>query len=87
MRIWANHDAIRNWRTNLAFMIAGKDLYDWRSKHNRIIAKMSGSCATAVENERIIKLLEDDCECEFHDGYPPMICYPHRLIALIKGDN
>ena len=78
MSVW-RHNAKRNWRTNLAFLIAGKDLYDWRSKHNRIVAAMSRSMTEA----RIIKLLKElDTFGEIDTAFVP------ELIALIeKGEQ
>jgi hypothetical protein len=41
------------------------------------------------ENERIIALLENEaCECEnYGEDYLPYMCVPHRVIALIKGEQ
>jgi hypothetical protein len=84
---WATHDAKRNWRTNLAFLIAGKELYDWRSRHSRLVAKMAEGATEA----RIIKLLKShsheteqesrDCDlCERYYGVG-------LALALIKGEQ
>ena len=80
MNIWRRHDARRNWRTNLAFLIAGQDLYDWRSKHNRIVAKMAEGAAQA----RIIKSVEGLAYTD-EQGHEMISEFKSDLIALIKG--
>lgn len=39
------------------------------------------------EQKRIIKLLEDDCECYFDINEYYAGCHNHQLIALIKGEQ
>lgn len=40
------------------------------------------------EQERIIKLLEAECDCAFFEKYQlPSKCYAHKYIALIKGEK
>lgn len=62
----------------LAFLIAGNELYAWRSKHNRIVARMMQGYTEA----RIIKLLEQNAEGE----YKKVMLTP-KLIQLIKGEE
>ena len=40
------------------------------------------------QNERIIKLLEAECDCDFYEKYKiPNKCHAHKHIALIKGEK
>lgn len=61
----------------LAFLIAGDELYTWRSKHNRIVARMMQGYTEA----RIIRLLEQNAEGE----YKKVMLTP-KLIELINGE-
>ena len=84
-RFYRSDSAERNWRTNIAFWIAGKELWAWKNKNTRIVARMMES----YTEQRIIKLLDDwRCGHPDCDGDKTEVCYPkHYLIARIKGEN
>lgn len=75
-RFYRTDGAERNWRTHIAFLLAGKELFAWNSRNNRIGARM----ATAYTANQIVKFLDDE-----------QIWKSERqretLIALIKGEN
>lgn len=72
-----------SWRMKLAFLIAGKELDAWRSKHNRIVAKM----ATSMTEGRIIKMLEPEVARHFELGLDASAHYLQQLIGQIKGEQ
>jgi hypothetical protein len=44
--------------------------------------------AASDEHERIIKLLQAECDCDFFEKYEiPSRCYAHKYIAFIKGEK
>lgn len=74
-----------SWKMKLAFLIAGKELQAWNSKHNRIVARM----ATSMAEGRIIKLLKEE-RWKFPDGSPAggEVYLPiEQAIALIEGEQ
>jgi hypothetical protein len=41
-----------------------------------------------AEQQRIIKLLKAECDCDFYEKYEiPSKCVAHKHIALIKGEK
>ena len=68
----------------LVFLIAGKELYKWKSKHTRIVARMMES----YTEQRIIKLLETEMEriCLMKD-YPATNSLENIRATIIKGEN
>lgn len=55
---------------------------------HRHIQEQDFQFGVEAERERIIKLLEDECECAFYAKYEiPSKCVAHLHIAFIKGEN
>lgn len=75
-RFYRSDSAERNWRTNIAFWLAGKEIWAWKSKSNRMMARMTEAYVT----NRIVKYLDDE-----------QIWKSERqretLLALIKEEN
>ena len=85
MNPFRKHDGKQNWRMTLAFLLAGEDLHDWRSKHNRIVAKMATSLAIG---EAVKKLNSDeafDIVYSYGDGGAEDVIA--GLINLVKGEQ
>ena len=74
------HDS-KSLKMKFVFLIAGKELYKWKSKHTRIAARMMES----YTQQRIIKLLED-ChpvhKWRDEDGDVEIIRYTDQLIRF-----
>lgn len=61
-RFYRSDSAARNWRTNIAFWLAHRELWSWRSAGVRLAGKM----ATSYQIGRFQHLydLEMACDCE-----------------------
>ena len=73
-------------KMKFVFLIAGNELYKWKSKHNKIAGKMLES----YTEQRIVKLLWEQSDCgngkPCTEGWFGGICYCDA-IALIKEEN
>ena len=79
-RFYRSDSAERNWRTNVAFWLAGKEIWAWKSRSNRVVAKMSEAYTT----NRNVKLLEELFDKAENAETRRLLAMG---IALIKGEN
>ena len=77
------HDS-KSLKMKFVFLIAGEELYKWKSKHTRIAVKMMES----YTEQRIIKLLGEEIErIRLMTDYPATNALANIRAVLIKGEN